>query len=95
MTAAITAGANQSASHRADRNRPEQQMSLATMMVHVDVEHDCEQRVQLALGLAMAIADWANGYSAASRMRCWRRARCAACYPIDALLLATVAAAVV
>jgi nucleotide-binding universal stress UspA family protein len=52
MTAAITAGANQSASHRADRNRPEQQMSLATMMVYVDVEHDCEQRVQLALGLA-------------------------------------------
>jgi nucleotide-binding universal stress UspA family protein len=29
-----------------------QQMSFATMMVHVDVERDCEQRVQLALGLA-------------------------------------------
>jgi nucleotide-binding universal stress UspA family protein len=27
-------------------------MSFATMMVHVDVARDCEQRVQLALGLA-------------------------------------------
>src|SRR5262245_6460999 len=27
-------------------------MSLATMMVHVEVEHDSEQRVQLALALA-------------------------------------------
>jgi nucleotide-binding universal stress UspA family protein len=27
-------------------------MSFATLMVHLDVEHDCEQRVQLALDLA-------------------------------------------
>jgi len=35
-----------------DRNHPEQAMPFTTMMVHVDVERDCEQRVQLALALA-------------------------------------------
>jgi nucleotide-binding universal stress UspA family protein len=35
-----------------DRRKPEQDMSFTTMMVHVDVERDCEQRVQLALVLA-------------------------------------------
>jgi nucleotide-binding universal stress UspA family protein len=35
-----------------ERREPEQGMSFTTMMVHVDVERDCEQRVQLALGLA-------------------------------------------
>ena len=34
-----------------DRNHPEQAMPFTTMMVHVDVERDCEQRVQLALAL--------------------------------------------
>jgi nucleotide-binding universal stress UspA family protein len=37
--------------HLVGRNR-EQVMSFATMMVHLDVERDCEQRVQLALDLA-------------------------------------------
>jgi hypothetical protein len=27
-------------------------MSFSTMMVHVDVEHNCDQRVQVALALA-------------------------------------------
>ncbi len=35
-----------------DHRKPEQAMSFTTMMVHVDVERDCEQRVQLALALA-------------------------------------------
>lgn len=34
------------------RNGKEQVMSFATMMVHLNVERDCEQRVQLALDLA-------------------------------------------
>jgi nucleotide-binding universal stress UspA family protein len=36
----------------ADRSTPQQGRSFATMMVHVDVARDCEQRVQLALALA-------------------------------------------
>src|SRR6516225_4466669 len=35
-----------------DRGQLEQAMSFITMMVHLDVERDCEQRVQLALALA-------------------------------------------
>jgi nucleotide-binding universal stress UspA family protein len=35
-----------------DRGQAEQAMPFTTMMVHVDVERDCEQRVQLALALA-------------------------------------------
>jgi nucleotide-binding universal stress UspA family protein len=35
-----------------DRGILDQRSSFATMMVHVDVARDCEQRVQLALGLA-------------------------------------------
>jgi nucleotide-binding universal stress UspA family protein len=35
-----------------DHRKPEQAMSFTTMMVHIDVERDCEQRVQLALALA-------------------------------------------
>src|SRR5499427_2945437 len=35
-----------------DRGQLEQVVSFTTMMVHVDVERDCEQRVQLALALA-------------------------------------------
>src|SRR6516225_3055865 len=35
-----------------DRGQPEQTMSFTTMMVHLDLERDCEQRVQLALALA-------------------------------------------
>jgi nucleotide-binding universal stress UspA family protein len=34
------------------RNQGEQSMSFAAMIVHIDVERDSEQRVQLALGLA-------------------------------------------
>src|SRR5215472_3205330 len=30
----------------------EQAMSFSTMMVHVDIEHDSERRVELAIGLA-------------------------------------------
>jgi nucleotide-binding universal stress UspA family protein len=36
----------------AGRSTPQQGRSFATMMVHVDVARDCEQRVQLALALA-------------------------------------------
>jgi nucleotide-binding universal stress UspA family protein len=35
-----------------DRRKPEHAMSFSTMMVHVDVEHDSKQRVELAIGLA-------------------------------------------
>src|SRR5262245_42617645 len=35
-----------------DRGQLEQAMSFTTMMVHLDVERDCEQRVQLALAPA-------------------------------------------
>jgi len=35
-----------------DRRGPERAISFATMMVHVDVDRDCERRVQLALALA-------------------------------------------
>jgi nucleotide-binding universal stress UspA family protein len=35
-----------------DRGTLDQRSSFATMMVHVEVERDCEQRVQLALALA-------------------------------------------
>jgi nucleotide-binding universal stress UspA family protein len=35
-----------------DRRNPEEAMAFTTMMVHVDVERDSEQRVQLALALA-------------------------------------------
>ena len=34
-----------------DRHKSEQAMSFTTIMVHIDVERDCEQRVQLALAL--------------------------------------------
>jgi nucleotide-binding universal stress UspA family protein len=36
----------------AGRSTPQQGRSFATMMVHIDVARDCEQRVQLALALA-------------------------------------------
>ena len=36
----------------AGRSTPQQGRSFATMMVHVDVARDCEQRIQLALALA-------------------------------------------
>ncbi len=35
-----------------DRSALQQVRSFATLMVHLDVAHDCEQRVQLALALA-------------------------------------------
>jgi nucleotide-binding universal stress UspA family protein len=35
-----------------DRRKPEHAMSFSTMMVHVDVEHDSEHRVELAINLA-------------------------------------------
>jgi hypothetical protein len=47
-----TAQFESSVSAIADRNTPRQGRSFATMMVHVDVARDCEQRVQLALALA-------------------------------------------
>src|SRR5262249_12855505 len=34
------------------RFKPEHAMSFSTLMVHVDIERDCEQRVQIALALA-------------------------------------------
>jgi nucleotide-binding universal stress UspA family protein len=35
-----------------DQSKQEYLMSFAALMVHVDVEHDCEQRVELAIALA-------------------------------------------
>src|SRR5215467_13048355 len=35
-----------------DQDKQEDPMSLAAVMVHVDVEHDSELRVELAIGLA-------------------------------------------
>jgi nucleotide-binding universal stress UspA family protein len=47
-----TAQFENSVSAIAGRSTPQQGRSFATMMVHVDVARDCEQRVQLALALA-------------------------------------------
>jgi nucleotide-binding universal stress UspA family protein len=47
-----TAQFESSVSAIAGRRTPQQGRSFATMMVHVDVARDCEQRVQLALALA-------------------------------------------
>jgi nucleotide-binding universal stress UspA family protein len=53
MSTTVTTPQSQgSGSSCLDRRKPEQAMPFATMMVHVDVERDCEQRVQLALALA-------------------------------------------
>jgi hypothetical protein len=52
MTAATATESKQPLGTVLDRSKREQQTCFATMMVHVDVEHDCEQRIQLALGLA-------------------------------------------
>ena len=51
----VTVTTSQSESSRSVRfliATTEQAMPFTTMMVHVDVERDCEQRVQLALALA-------------------------------------------
>jgi len=47
-----TAQSKNSVGSSVDRRKLEQVVSFTTMMVHVDVERDCEQRVQLALALA-------------------------------------------
>jgi nucleotide-binding universal stress UspA family protein len=47
-----TASFESSVSAIVDRSALPQAQSFATMMVHLDVERDCEQRVQLALALA-------------------------------------------
>jgi nucleotide-binding universal stress UspA family protein len=47
-----TASFESSVSAIVDRSALLQGQSFATMMVHLDVERDCEQRVQLALALA-------------------------------------------
>jgi nucleotide-binding universal stress UspA family protein len=52
VTTQTTARSKSSANAFPDRRKLEQAMSFTTMMVHVDVERDCEQRVQLALALA-------------------------------------------
>ena len=52
MSSVTTAQSGDSRTSCLDRRKPEQVMSLAAMMVHVDVERDCVQRVQLALALA-------------------------------------------
>ena len=52
MTTQTTARSKSSAGAFPDRRRPEEAMPFTTMMVHVDVERDSEQRVQLALALA-------------------------------------------
>ena len=50
--ATVTTAQSESSVDSFDRRKPEEAMSFTTMMVHVDVERDCEQRVQLALALA-------------------------------------------
>lgn len=52
MATGATAQSESSVGLFLDRREPEQAMSFTTMMVHIDVERDCEQRVQLALALA-------------------------------------------
>jgi nucleotide-binding universal stress UspA family protein len=52
MTTLTPARSKSSAGAVPDRRKPEQAMSFTTIMVHVDVERDSEQRVQLALALA-------------------------------------------
>src|SRR5215472_18611433 len=47
-----TAQSKNSVGSSVDRRKLEQVVSFTTMMVHVDVERGCEQRVQLALALA-------------------------------------------
>jgi hypothetical protein len=47
-----TAQSESSVGSLLDRRKPEHATSFTTMMVHVDVERDSEQRVQLALALA-------------------------------------------
>jgi hypothetical protein len=52
VTTVATTQSESSVGSFPDRRKPEQAMSFITMMVYVDVERDCEQRVQLALALA-------------------------------------------
>ena len=52
MATVTTAQSESSVGSFLDRGQAEQAMPFTTMMVHVDVERDCEQRVQLALALA-------------------------------------------
>jgi nucleotide-binding universal stress UspA family protein len=52
VTTQTTARSKSSAGAAPDRRKPEEAMPFTTMMVHVDVERDSEQRVQLALALA-------------------------------------------
>src|SRR5206468_4773903 len=52
MTTLTTARSKSSVGSFLDHRKLEQAMSFTTMMVHIDVERDSEQRVQLALALA-------------------------------------------
>ena len=52
MATVTTAQSESSVGSFLDRGQAEHAMPFTTMMVHVDVERDCEQRVQLALALA-------------------------------------------
>ena len=52
MATVTTSRSESSVGSFLDRGQLEQAMSFITMMVHLDVERDCEQRVQLALALA-------------------------------------------
>ena len=52
MATVTTAQSESSVGSFLDRGQAEQAMPFTTMMVHLDVERDCEQRVQLALALA-------------------------------------------
>src|SRR6516162_9709279 len=51
VATATTAQSESSVGSFLDRGQLEQAMSFTTIMVHIDVERDCEQRVQLALAL--------------------------------------------
>ena len=52
MATVTTAQSESSVGSFLDRGQAEQAMPFTTMMVHLDIERDCEQRVQLALALA-------------------------------------------
>ena len=52
MATVNTARSDRSVGSFLERRKPEHAMSFSTMMVHVDIERDCEPRVQVALALA-------------------------------------------
>ena len=52
MATVTTARSERSVGSFQQRRKPEHAMSFSTLMVHVDVEHDSERRIELAISLA-------------------------------------------